>query len=396
MITALVIAAQGCGSSDDEKPFKARGSGGSAGEGGQAGTGGGVAGQGGAPVGGAGGMAGVGGPGGVGGMGGTGGQAGASGSAGMSGSGGSMASGVTCASTPPPGAEMPPPAPTYAGTCPTLVSGLNQIQTGGATREFLLVVPDTIAPGEQLPLGFLWHWLGGDANAFLTKGEVQAAANEQRFIAVIPEADPNPINVFKWPYTIVSPPSAVSAELQFFDDMFACVAEQFDVNLSCVASAGVSAGALWTAQLAGHRGQHLSSALVLSGGTGVAQVQPFMAPSHKLPYMVLWGGPTDVCVTVAFEQASLDLEQNLTANGHFLIECLHNCGHVEPPFDPPPGESKFAGLWQFWLDHPYWLAAGDSPYLADGLPANVPPWCGIGPGSATPRTGMCPPPACPF
>jgi len=42
------------------------------------------------------------------------------------------------------------------------------------------------------------------------------------------------------------------------------------------------------------------------------------------------------------------------------------------------------------------LPKGYSPYVAQGLPVSDPSWCGIGPGSATLRTGTCPPAACPF
>jgi hypothetical protein len=42
--------------------------------------------------------------------------------------------------------------------------------------------------------------------------------------------------------------------LAFFDDMLACVAEQFAIDENCVSSAGVSAGALFTAQLGSARG----------------------------------------------------------------------------------------------------------------------------------------------
>lgn len=88
-----------------------------------------------------------------------------------------------------------------------------------------------------------------------------------------------------------------------------------------------------------------------------------------------------------FSVASNALEDGLAADGHFFLECRHNCGHVEPPLDPPPGGSKYAGIWQFALDHPFWLAAGQSPYLMKGLPAALPSWCAIGAGSSTPRSG---------
>lgn len=303
---------------------------------------------------------------------------------------------MSCASPTPAGAPTPPPPKTYAGTCPVLVSGRNTISSGGKDREFLLIFPEDIQPGEQLPVAFLWHWLNASANSFATKGEVQAAANQQRFIAIIPEADDNALNVFTWPYTVATPSTAIQAELGLFDDLLSCVSQEFDTNLSCVSSIGVSAGALWTVVLTGNRSEYLSSAIVLSGGTDVAQVKSYVKPTRKVPELVLWGGPADQCVTINFQTASHNLEQHLSDDGHFLLECVHNCAHTEPPFDPPSGGSKYTGLWQFWLDHPYWLPAGQSPYLSDGIPAATPEWCAIGAGNATPRTGMCEPADCPF
>src|SRR5690606_17809554 len=144
-------------------------------------------------------------------------------------------------------------------------------------------------------------------------------------------------------------------------DLLSCVDAQYSVNRSCVASVGVSAGALWTVVLAGQRSEYLSSMMVLSGGTDVPQVLPYTKPARQLPAFVLWGGSSDNCATINFEQASLNLEQHLAQDGHFIVECTHNCGHGTPPFEPPAGLSKFSGLWRFFLDHPYWLPAGASP-----------------------------------
>ncbi len=313
-----------------------------------------------------------------------------------------------CSADPPAGAPQAPDPPAYSGgTCPTLPStadtaGENNeitITTSGASRQFILALPHNIQPNEKFPIIFLWHWLGGDAKGFYEKGDVQNAVDQQRFIAVIPEADSSSLNIFKWPYSLIATPQQVQAELTFFDDLLSCVSAQFNVNKNCVASAGVSAGALWTDQLVGQRSQYLSSFLSLSGGVGTAQntaIKPWTEPTHPIPSIVLWGGPNDICVLQQFQVLSQTLEQNLVKDGSFFVECIHNCGHAEPPFQPPSGYSTYAGLWQFVLDHPYWLPKGYSPYVSQGLPVSDPPWCGLGAGSAVPRTGACPPPSCPF
>lgn len=296
---------------------------------------------------------------------------------------------ASCNDTPPAGAKLAPDPKKYsAGVCPQLMAGHNAFPSGNAMRDFRLVLPIDMKPDERLPILFLWHWLGGSADDFYNRGQIQMAADTQRFIAVIPESKGD--GQFKWPFDITQSQARMDEEFMFFDDMLSCVSAQFNVNKECVGSAGVSAGALFTSQLGGFRGDYLSSIVVLSGGTGGALIKPFANPEHRMPAVVLWGGPTDNCFQVMnFEQTSKDLEKNLDARGHFFVECIHNCGHAEPPLDAAPGLSTYAPMWQFVLDHPYWLGAGESPY-AEGLPASMPGWCGVGTGSATPRVGMCP------
>lgn len=249
-------------------------------------------------------------------------------------------------------------------------------------------MPSDVSPDESLPLVFLWHWLGGSASDFVDQGDVQAAADTYRFVAIAPEAKGDV--QFTWPMDALSSDARAEEELIFFDDMLACAAEQLNINANCVSSTGVSAGALFTdAVLAGGRGQHLSSIVSLSGGVGGPAIKPWSDAAHNMPAIVLWGGMTDNCLgLLSFETLSLTLEQELVDDGHFMIECIHNCGHSAPPFEVPAGQTPFAMMWEFVIDHPYWLDDGDSPYL-NGLPGNMPEWCAVGAGSATPREGVC-------
>jgi predicted esterase len=251
----------------------------------------------------------------------------------------------------------------------------------------LLAVPANLAPNEKLPVAFLWHWLGGDANDFYERGDVQTAVDHYRFLAVIPESKGDV--KFKWPIESFQSQGRINEELTFFDDMLSCVAEQYNVELGCVGSVGVSAGALFTsAVLAGGRGQYLSSILSLSGGVG-GFIKDWKASAHKMPALVLWGGPNDNCFGLMnFVQTSHNLENALGQDGHFFLECIHNCGHAAPPFEIPGAPTAFAPLWDFILDHPYWLDGGASPY-EQGIPPTMPEWCGVGAGSAEPRTGEC-------
>jgi hypothetical protein len=242
----------------------------------------------------------------------------------------------------------------------------------------------------------------------LTRGDIQKAADDQHFIAVIPEAKGATVAFTsfntKWPFDITQSQARMDEEFRFFDDMLACVEQQYTVNESCVSSIGVSAGALFTDQLAQARSNRLASFVSLSGGVGATIIKPWSGAARKLPGVVLWGGdgPPNMdgvkdilgCLGVGMDfcVASGALETALTSQGHFLIECKHNCGHVEPPLEQVNGESKYAGMWEFALNHPFWLPAGQSPFIQKGLPPTLPSWCAIGAGNATPRSGGgCPP-----
>ncbi len=314
---------------------------------------------------------------------------------------------VTCRDPAPPGApHADPPRPYGSGMCPAFVPGRNTLRSSGDSRQFLLVVPSGFDPTtERLPLVFLWHWLGGNANAFLTQAAVQSAADRLRFIAVIPESSGR--LRFQWPY-LVQDPSCVTdfacncdcrleRELRYFDDLLACVSGQFPINLDCVSSVGASAGALWTAQLAPRRSTQISSMIVLSGGVGTGAValdpgtavRAWPGEAHAVPAFVLWGGPSDFCFLL-FQDTSRRLEGALASEGAFVEECIHNCMHSLPPFAAPPGGGQFDALWDFALSHPYWLEDGESPYQVTGLSAGTPEWCAIGSGRAVERVGECP------
>lgn len=288
--------------------------------------------------------------------------------------------------------------PAYAGTCPSLAAApaTTSFTSGGAQRSFIVVRPTTIAPGETLPVVFLWHWLGGSADAMVSTLAVQAAADARRFIGVVPTAKGDAL--FRWPFEASQSQGRVDEEARFFDDMLACVAAALPVNKECVSSIGVSAGALWTSQLATLRSTRLSSIVSLSGGTG-GIVRGWSTTPHRLPAMVLWGGSSDMYPSnipvMNFENASHNLENALSTDGHVLLECTHNCGHAVPPFDAPAagsGDVLFEPIWRFVLDHPYWLPASKSPYAGKALPGSYPAWCAMGKGSATPRPNSA---ACP-
>lgn len=312
-----------------------------------------------------------------------------------------------CNSEPPDGAVLAPELPTYGGpgSCPILETGadaLNVMETEHGPREFYLLAPSDLGAEEQLPILFMYHWLGGAAQTFINRGEVQAAVDEYRFIAIVPEGRDLDSGVpLRWPFSVGDDDDTREEEFDYHDDLIACAAEQFLVNKECISTTGVSAGGLFSGVLASRHGEHLASFMPISGGSGANEmiVLPWSPAPRQMPALVLWGGPTDLCLGVDFEATSQALQAGLEADGHFLLECVHNCAHSIPPFQPPGGLPILAPLVEFMLDHPFWLEPGTSPYqdyeaATGGLPPNVPSWCAIGAGNASIREGMCGPSEC--
>jgi hypothetical protein len=261
-----------------------------------------------------------------------------------------------------------------------LVAGTNTLSSSGASRTFIVVAPSAPRAGERLPVTFLWHPLGSDADVFLSGGVLEATAEAERFIAVLPQAKGD--LELRWPSTGSS--ARVDEELRFFDDMLACVAATWTINTDCIASGGVSAGALWGDRLANARADRLASFVSVSGGSG-GVFPGWRTVGHRLPAMVLWGGPTDTCGPFSFDSASRTLGSSLARDGHAVIECVHNCGHAMPPFETA---DPFRPIVDFGLNHPFWLGAGETPYET-GLPDSFPTWCALGAGASTRRSGAC-------
>jgi poly(3-hydroxybutyrate) depolymerase len=286
----------------------------------------------------------------------------------------------------------PPPLPTYSnGVCPVLHAGQtadtsrnDNFLSGGHSRAFYLLVPSYYSPDHPLPMVVGWHWLAGNASQLIHEGEIEQAVEQMGFIAVIPEAlrdaDGGLLTYgFDWPFIETA---GQEPELQFFDDMLACVTQQYRVDPRQIHGVGVSAGALWLTLLSTTTHvNHLASVASLSGGLGQ---QPhvlsmhFAAQDNKFPALVLWGGPTDRLI-IDFQQASTLYRDALRCDHHFVVQCVHDAGHAVPPLPVPDGGTRFSLIWQFMLDHPYGLGPDQSPYLDGGLPSSLPAWCGIVP-----------------
>jgi predicted esterase len=265
-----------------------------------------------------------------------------------------------------------PGAPTpYAGTCPGVVDGGdNVISSAGFNRHYRVYLPPDPTGA---PLVFLWHGLGDTAKNFATSLKATKLAEKYGVIAVVPAAcSENPANIDCEPGLLTwDSDGSHSEDAQLFDDVLACLDQAYSIDRQRVYTAGFSAGALWSTWLLMHRADRLAAAVVFSGGVKDGMI-PYVTPAYKLPVLVAWGGDIDTYANgiIDFFDTSADLRKDLRKDGHFVLACNHGLGHTVPP-----GGLQF-GL-EFLLAHTW--KDGSSPFATGPLPAVFPDYCTVDP-----------------
>jgi len=269
------------------------------------------------------------------------------------------------------GPQPAPPMKYSGGTCPAFQAGKNTFEVDGRQRSFELYLPEE---PEGAPLVYVWHGNGGNGRTITSFFMGQAAAKEYGAIVV------GPYNccsdgyteccdmLMTWNYGEFS---KLEADLTLFDDILACIDEQYDIDNRRVYTTGFSAGSLWSTYLLLHRSDQLAAAALFSGGTGL--VIPYVTPAHKLPVLLAWGGENDTYMNmVDFDEMTLELSQYLQEDGHFVVECNHGpysepgAGHTIP-YDGP--------AWGYKFLFPHTWGDGHSPLAATGLSDDFPDYC---------------------
>ncbi len=247
------------------------------------------------------------------------------------------------------------PAPIYEGTCPQFTEGLNEdFLSSGDDRQFRLALPDN---PEGAPVVFAWHWLSGTAEQVMDWLGFGDLPQSEDVIVVAPESDGYP-SEWRWDQQSDGNPDAT-----LFEDILACLVEQWDVDLGRVHTTGMSAGGLWSTWMILHRSEWLASAAPMSGGV---QSSYYTTPTDPIPAMLIWGGPTDLYNGFSFDVATTDFSEDLRADGHFVVECDHDSGHIPP-------DSPATLTWDFFNEHP---KGHDSPWES-GLPIHLPSFCSL-------------------
>lgn len=158
------------------------------------------------------------------------------------------------------------------GKAPTLTSGTQTVQSSGASRTFIVRIPDNYDPHRPYRLIFGFHWIGGTANDVDSGGASGdswsyfglRALSDNSAIFVAPQGEGN-----GWA-------NPGDRDLTFVDDMINLIESELCVDTSQLFSAGFSYGggmsyALACARASVFRAVAVYSGMELSGCTGGTQ-----------------------------------------------------------------------------------------------------------------------------
>jgi poly(3-hydroxybutyrate) depolymerase len=201
---------------------------------------------------------------------------------------------------------------------------------------------------------FLW---GASETPELIAPTLTGVYDDHGYILVVPEGGPH------YPLTWDMDPAGADDDLRFYDDVLACLDQQFPVDRRRIHSVGFSVGGCFSAYLMGHRSETLASFVSYSGGDQTPAGERLVPmPHHPIPGLLFHGGDTDNLW--AGKPATLSLASRMVANDQFTIVCDHGRGHKLP--------GPVRDMWDFMLAHPFspgntaaWAQTG----IADKLPA---------------------------
>lgn len=241
-----------------------------------------------------------------------------------------------------------------AESCPDLVAGLNTIETGEQTRQFLLFLPADHDPAEAWPLVILHNGLGGTAQDILDATEMANHVDSLGFVLIAPESYEG--GGVEWD----SLSAADSPDLALFDDLLRCSQDKLGVDPARIHVTGMSAGGLYTSYLAMYRAEVIASAAAGSGGL----LAPVRTDAPVPPFLMMWGGESDIAVDTDFNRTATEYLSILADLGRPALACNHNQGH-----------EWFAEFTPWVLEFLFAHRLGQPFAFSDPLPESFPDYC---------------------
>ena len=268
-----------------------------------------------------------------------------------------------------------------SGDCPDLTqSHTTTFSSNGEERVVTAVIPND--PPDSMPLVFFFHGLLDPGSMpvpteyMASALNLQTVANNTGVAFVLPQSglmSRAGMSFFMWAVDEFE-----GNDMVLFDDLRTCASEQLSIDLNDVHAMGMSGGALFTTLVLRERSDTLASAIELSGGADIDMLtfdntlSEYITPAKQVPTLLIAGGTTDVwpgggLELVNFTQATDVLEDHLVSDGHFVVRCEHNQGHVVPL-------AAVNASWDWIEAHRF---DEDSPFAATGIDdvSSMSDWC---------------------
>ena len=269
-----------------------------------------------------------------------------------------------------------PPVELSSGECPDLsASSTSSFLSSDTERTVTVVIP--AEPTADMPVVFFFHGLldtSVEPTSYHAEAlQLQQEADAEGAIFVLPQS--RTMTEFGQTFYMWQVMDEDELDLVLYDDLRACLHQEFEVDLHRVSAMGFSGGALFTTVMARERGDTLSTMVEMSGGSDVefslASEDPiavYGTPASDLPALLFSGGDEDGWPTgfilVNFQEATDNLEAHLVADGLYTWRCRHNYGHTITWT-----EFELAKSWA--LAHSYGVA---SPYMGGAIDEQS-EWC---------------------
>jgi len=246
--------------------------------------------------------------------------------------------------------------------CPAMaLAGDATITSAGLARGYKLFLPkesDTVKPKA---LVFLWHGIGDSPAKILEQTAFNTLVDTGGFILIVPQGRDTKDVPTQWSYVS----DAESEDSFLFDDLLTCASKAHAIDAKRVYAIGFSGGGMWTSWLSSFRADKLAGTAIFSGGLIDSVTYP--KPAHKLPSIVVQGGPNDKAFQTDLGLLAKALVQTFVGNGNFVISCEHTLGHKFPPEMSP-------AAWKFFSD--VTLDTTGSVYT-EALPQVFPTYCAV-------------------
>jgi len=213
------------------------------------------------------------------------------------------------------------------------------IEVNGKTREYRLVVPDSLDLKKPAPLVFAFHGFGDSKDTMPRYSRLDELAAKEGFILVYP----NGLNR-DWPIAFLH----LKGELDFFDALCKRIEEAYNVDAGRIYLTGMSNGAIFVNLLASQRSEKIAAIAPHSGNLGALAIRGIKA-KRKYPVMIIHGDEDKLIPVVAARRESEAYQRE----GHEVeLLILPGVGHRWV------SDMVNDKMWAFFKAHPVFLRIG--------------------------------------